>query len=95
MTKPKDPNEFLVQELSKIQAMMQRNQPVTLFTEKDIQILFGFFDITGKGTISQQQYFKALNACGVEYADLELPDEPIDKATFVKSVLAEVMNKAL
>jgi hypothetical protein len=121
MAKPSDPNEFIVQELSKIQALMQRGQPVTLFTEKDIQTMFGFFDITGKGTVSQEQYFKgvlfflrhiclvsvvlicccfimcvALNACGIEYPDLPLPtDDKIDKKTFVKHVLAEVMNKAL
>mgnify|MGYP003386074051 CR=1 FL=1 len=60
MAKPSDPNDFLVQELSKIQALMQRGQPVTLFTEKDIQTMFGFFDITGKGTVSQEQYFKGM-----------------------------------
>lgn len=96
MSKPGDPNDFLVQELSKIQALMQRGQPVTLFSEKDIQTMFGFFDITGKGSITQEQYFKALNAVGIAYPDLPLPsDDQIDKKTFVKCVLAEVMNKAL
>ena len=96
LSKPNDPNDFIVQELSKISALIQRGQPVTLFSEKDIQTMFGFFDITGKGTVNQQQYLRALNACGIEFPDLPLPDEKeLDKKTFVKYVLAEVMNKAL
>ena len=42
MTKPSDPQDFVSQELSKISALLQRGQPVTLFTEKDIQTMFGF-----------------------------------------------------
>eukprot|EP01006_Ploeotia_vitrea_P000596 TRINITY_DN103325_c0_g1_i1.p1 TRINITY_DN103325_c0_g1~~TRINITY_DN103325_c0_g1_i1.p1 ORF type:complete len:141 (+),score=10.07 TRINITY_DN103325_c0_g1_i1:25-447(+) len=96
MSKPNDPQDFLLQELSKVSALLQRGQPVTLFTEKDIQTMFGFFDITGKGTVSLQQYFKALNACGIDYPELSVPEtDPIDKKTFVKFVMAEVMNKAL
>ena len=60
LSKPNDPNDFIVQELSKISALIQRGQPVTLFNEKDIQTMFGFFDITGKGTINQQQYLRGI-----------------------------------
>ena len=47
--KPDDPNAFLLAELSKAQVMSSRGQPVALFQEKDIEVMFGVFDLTGRG----------------------------------------------
>lgn len=54
--KPEDPNAFIVSELNKISAMMSRNQHVTLFTEQDLEIMYGVFDITSRGFLTQDQY---------------------------------------
>jgi histidyl-tRNA synthetase len=56
--RPEDPNEFLVNELTRIQSLVNRQQPVTLFSEKDIENLFAVFDITGRGYITQLQYLR-------------------------------------
>ena len=40
----------------------QRGQPVALFAEKDVEVMFGVFDITNRGYVNQTQYLKALNA---------------------------------
>ena len=91
--KPKNPNEFLLAELSKAQVMNTRGQPVALFAEKDIEIMFSVFDITNRGFVNQEQYIKALNAVGIEAPALKTPiGDRIDKKTFVAYVMAEVLR---
>jgi hypothetical protein len=91
--KPRNPNEFLLAELSKAQVMNTRGQPVALFVEKDIEIMFSVFDITNRGFVNQEQYIKALNAVGIEAPALKTPiGDRIDKKTFVAYVMAEVLR---
>ena len=89
--KPDNPNEFLLAELSKAQVMNTRGQPVSLFAEKDVEVMFSVFDITNRGYVNQEQYLKALNAVGIEAPALKTPiGDRIDKKTFVAYVMAEV-----
>jgi len=92
--KPEDPNAFLLAELSKAAVMSSRGQPLTLFNEKDIEVMFGVFDLTNRGHLTQQQYLKALNAVGIEQPSLKTPvGDTIDKKTFVSYVMAEVLKQ--
>ena len=94
--KPKHPNEFILAELSKAQVMNTRGQPVALFAEKDIEVMFSVFDITNRGYVNQEQYVKALNAVGIEAPALKAPiGDRIDKKTFVAYVMAEVLRVGL
>jgi hypothetical protein len=58
--KPDEPNEFLLQELRKIQQMKANNEPITLFTESDMINMFSIFDITGRGYVTQLQYARGI-----------------------------------
>jgi hypothetical protein len=92
--KPSDPNAFMLAELSKAQVMASRGQPVALFQEKDIEVMFGVFDLTNRGYINQTQYLKALEAVGIAAPALKTPvGDRIDKKTFVAYVMAEVLRK--
>ena len=91
--KPTKPNEFMIAELAKAQVANQRGQPVALFAEKDVEVMFGVFDITNRGYVNQTQYLKALNAVGIEARALKTPiGDRIDKKTFVAYVMAEVLR---
>jgi hypothetical protein len=91
--KPENPNEFMLTELTKAQVMNSRGQPVALFQEKDIEVMFGVFDLTNRGFVNQTQYLKALNAVGIESPALKTPiGDKIDKKTFVAYVMAEVLR---
>lgn len=58
--KPDEPNEFLLNELRKIQQMKANNEPITLFTDSDVMNMFSIFDITGRGYVTQLQYARGL-----------------------------------
>lgn len=93
--KPEDPNAFIVSELSKMAAMASRGQPVTVFTEQDIEVMFTVFDITNRGYLTQPQYSSALAAVGVAVPQLQRPQgEKIDKKAFVSHVFAEVAKNS-
>ena len=67
---------------------------VTLFSEKDIEVMFGVFDLTNRGYVTQLQYLKALNSVGIETPQLKTPiGEAIDKKTFVAYLMAEVLRQ--
>ena len=92
--KPDDPNSFMLAELSKAQVQASRGQPVALFQEKDIEVMFGVFDLTGRGYVNQTQYLKALEAVGIPAPALKTPaGDRIDKKTFVACVMAEVLRQ--
>jgi len=92
--KPTDPNAFMLAELSKAQVMASRGQPVALFAEKDLDVMFGVFDLTNKGFVNQAQYLKALEAVGIAAPALKTPvGDRIDKKTFVAYVMAEVLRQ--
>lgn len=55
---PADPNDFLLLELSKIANAKANNVPITLFTREDLDTMFGTFDLTGRGYVTQTQYKK-------------------------------------
>jgi len=58
--KPSDPNAFLLNELTKINAARTRGQKITIFTEKDIRALFSVFDLTNRGYLTKDQYIRGL-----------------------------------
>eukprot|EP00600_Ochromonadales_sp_CCMP1393_P007550 CAMPEP_0174968226 /NCGR_PEP_ID=MMETSP0004_2-20121128/8014_1 /TAXON_ID=420556 /ORGANISM="Ochromonas sp., Strain CCMP1393" /LENGTH=130 /DNA_ID=CAMNT_0016217431 /DNA_START=42 /DNA_END=434 /DNA_ORIENTATION=- len=91
--KPEDPNEFLLSELKRIAELKSLSQPVTIFAERDIEIMFSIFDLTNRGYVDQTQYAKALEAVGISEAKLAKPKTAnIDKKTFISHVYAEVIN---
>mmetsp|Transcript_22988 Transcript_22988/g.33613 ORF Transcript_22988/g.33613 Transcript_22988/m.33613 type:complete len:128 (+) Transcript_22988:99-482(+) len=95
--KPEQPNEFLLEELKRIQEQKSKNEPVTLFAEQDLVNMFSIFDITGRGYVTQLQYARALEAVGVDptTAQYTPSDDAIDKSTFVKHLGKEIMDRAL
>lgn len=58
--KPNDPNAFLKGELIEIQRKQAANEPVTLFSEEDMNNMFSIFDITGRGYVNHVQYDKGM-----------------------------------
>ena len=86
--KPGDPNAFLLSELEVINEAKANKEPITLFNEEDIKIMFAMFNLTGKGFVTNDQYLKALNAVGVQEPKL-FPlsnDAKIDKDTFISQM---------
>lgn len=93
--KPEDPNEFLLKELKDISHLKATDQPVSLFTEADIETMFSIFDLTNRGYVTQTQYMKALSAVGIETPRLPAPaEQQINKAKFISHIYAEVVNDA-
>eukprot|EP00245_Coleochaete_scutata_P006783 TRINITY_DN21568_c0_g1_i1.p1 TRINITY_DN21568_c0_g1~~TRINITY_DN21568_c0_g1_i1.p1 ORF type:complete len:139 (-),score=16.55 TRINITY_DN21568_c0_g1_i1:21-437(-) len=66
--KPKNPRAFLVQRLFNYQ---QADRLDPFFSDADLGILFGMFDITNKGVISDAQCNKAFGALGCEWAEVK------------------------
>mmetsp|Transcript_17776 Transcript_17776/g.29718 ORF Transcript_17776/g.29718 Transcript_17776/m.29718 type:complete len:129 (+) Transcript_17776:84-470(+) len=95
--KPEDPNEFLKEELAKIQEKQAASEPVTLFTEEDLTNMFSIFDLTGRGYVTHVQYDKALSAVGIDPATAKFKPlvQAIDKAIFVKHLNKEIVSRAL
>ena len=94
--KPSDPNALLVSELTAIMHATARGNPVTLFSEKDVDALFSVFDITNKGVLSIDQYNQALVYVGVKINKFPLPStDTVDRKTFVKMVLDEINAVAI
>lgn len=94
--KPSNPNEYILSELNNIQDLRSANKPVTLFSKEDIEIMFGSFDLTGRGYITPLQYNKALLAMGIDPNEATIPDvESFDKSTFVSFLYKEVLKRAL
>eukprot|EP01032_Pedospumella_encystans_P012185 gene12182-14116_t len=93
--KPEDPNEFLLNELKRISELKEKNQPVSLFAERDIEIMFSIFDLTNRGYVDQTQYLKALTAVGVDTPSLPVPKgDKINKEEFISHIYAEVVKDA-
>merc|ERR1712054_540024 len=65
--RPDDPRAFLLQQLEALKSGQDM-----LFTEEDLQTMFGMFDIVRKGTITADQYKQAMSTLGV--------DTPVDPA---------------
>eukprot|EP01036_Dinobryon_divergens_P025902 gene25902-34495_t len=91
--KPTFPNEFLVSELETILEAKTMSNPVTLFAESDLEIMFSIFDITNRGYITQTQYAKALDAVGISTPTKPPPPgDQIDKMTFVSHLYEEILK---
>jgi hypothetical protein len=91
VAKPDNPNAFLLTELNKISALVSRDQPVTIFSEQDLEVMFTVYDITKRGWVSQAQYTTALQAVGVDTPRFARPaHEKIDKKTFVTHLFEEI-----
>merc|ERR1712054_643488 len=63
--RPENPRAFLLKQLEALKSGQDM-----LFTEEDLQTMFGMFDIVRKGTITVDQYKQALQTLGV--------DNPVD-----------------
>ena len=72
--RPKDPNQFLLEELERVQDSKVRG----FFTDTDIQACFAALDPHDTGTITAKQYAHALKSLGVES-----PKEPLEEGTEV------------
>lgn len=81
--KPDDPNEFLIAELTRIMEKKSAKEPVSLFTETDIENMFAIFDLTGREYVTQVQYRKGK----LSSAAINLHSTPYD--------LLAVLSKAL
>ena len=88
--KPADVNAFLLAELDVIADAKALNEPVSLFSEKEVEIMFSLFDLTNKGHVTQGQYLKALQAVGVNepvlYPLVVNEKMTIDKRTFISQM---------
>ena len=96
--KPDDPNAFLLSELEQIIESKSSKEPVVLFTEQDIALMFSMFDLTKKGHVTTEQYLKALNAVGVSepklYSMTGGEDLKIKKDTFVSQIYSEMVSSS-
>jgi len=72
--RPKDPNQFLLEELERVQDSKTRG----FFTDTDIQACFAALDPHDTGIIIAKQYAHALKSLGVES-----PKEPLEEGTEV------------
>merc|ERR1711988_824159 len=59
--RPEDPRAFLLKQLEALKSGQDM-----LFTDEDLQTMFGMFDIVRKGTISVEQYKQAMATLGVD-----------------------------
>jgi len=56
--------------------------------------MFGVFDLTQRGYVTQVQYLKALNSVGIDAPQLKTPiGDAIDKKTFVAYLMAEILRQ--
>merc|ERR1711967_221337 len=58
--RPDDPRAFLLKQLEALKSGQDM-----LFTDEDLQTMFGMFDIVRKGTITVGQYKQAMSTLGV------------------------------
>lgn len=78
--KPEDPKAFLVNYLSTLKKAGRKE--TTFFTDDDLSIMFGLFDLAGKGIMAPKQYANALKNLGIERAPAI--EQPINKERFVQ-----------
>lgn len=85
-SRPKNPNDFILQELKKIQEIKAQNGKYTIYDEIDINSLFLSFDITNSGFVTKEQYQQAIISLGIQQS-LDTPImQRIDKKTFISSM---------
>ena len=83
--KPEDPRKFIIEELKKLKEKEKvQKLGSSIFTDMDIQTMFGMFDPTGTGFITQEQ-------CKQGFSSLCLPmpsdvKDSISKEEFCKMV---------
>ncbi|KAJ3023749.1 EF-hand calcium-binding domain-containing protein 10 [Thoreauomyces humboldtii] len=54
--RPDDPKEYMVRKLEETRNAKARGQALLLFTRENLTALFRIFDVTGKGSITKEQY---------------------------------------
>jgi len=91
-----DPNQHLLTVLEEIKANRGSSKPTPFFTNDDIITLFEMFDPTGRGEITQSQYYQALKSIGVDTPTVTVPKMmKIDRSYFCKCVGEEVRALSL
>lgn len=92
--RPANPREFLMQQLGELRKAKQEQNPMPFFEEHDLKAMFAAFDITEQGTITPQQYDRALQNLGIDKPTLRLPESisSINQALFIRSVTQEIKN---
>mmetsp|Transcript_9954 Transcript_9954/g.9676 ORF Transcript_9954/g.9676 Transcript_9954/m.9676 type:complete len:132 (+) Transcript_9954:192-587(+) len=89
--KPSSPNDFILSELQDMVEAKAKNEQVSIFTDADIDNIFGIFDITNRGYLDATQLEKALAAVGIKEAKGTLPTlRQIDRQTFSAFISEEV-----
>merc|ERR1712195_37626 len=73
--RPENPREFVLEQLRKIKSGEE-----TLYSEEDLKVMFGMFDLTRRGWISKQQYSQAMSILSTEAA----PEPESDNISFEK-----------
>ena len=75
---PEDPNAFILNYL--------RKERERYFVENDFRVMFGLLDVTGKGTITRDQYLKGLRSLNahvqISKASTLPPEATIDRLSF-------------
>merc|ERR1711865_381306 len=59
--RPEHPREFVLEQLRKI-----KDGQETLYSEEDLKVMFGMFDLTRRGYISKAQYAQAMAILSTE-----------------------------
>lgn len=76
---PENPNSFILDYL--------RKERGRYFVENDFRVMFGLLDVTGKGTITCDQYLKGLRSLDanvqISKASSLPPEATIDRMSFV------------
>mmetsp|Transcript_48430 Transcript_48430/g.115250 ORF Transcript_48430/g.115250 Transcript_48430/m.115250 type:complete len:144 (-) Transcript_48430:94-525(-) len=95
-SKPENPKDFLVEELKKVHACQREQIAVPpMFQEKDLMAIFGMFDVTGSGKISQEQVAKAMTNLGIEDYTAAPGNEQVDLPMFIATAQQEMEKIAL
>lgn len=83
---PEDLRAHMVEELGRIRERQEKERVGSMiFTDEDISTMFGMFDPTGKGVISQAQFKQAVAALGL--AGAAVPQtKKIDIAAFTSAI---------
>lgn len=79
-SKPEDPKAFLSNYLGILKKAGRKE--TSFFTDDDLGIVFGLFDLTGKGVMAPKQFANALKNLGIERAPAI--ERPISKERFVQ-----------
>jgi len=80
-SRPSNPREFLIQELTKLKSTRVPSSPLNFFSPDDIETLFSMYDVSGDG-LTPFQCREALTAMGLEEIQVPVGKERFDRNAF-------------